>query len=114
MENFLEWLITEKQNEIVFRSFNKAGTVVVDIRGKRYEYDTDAVYHDRWKKLARYAPGRVLSQIKDMVNHGLAHQVNPAPVMQKLQQPSTSCPNCRTPEPHYVSGIECPGCGLNT
>lgn len=74
---FSEFL--ETTNDIKFGSFWKDGTVAVHINGKRYVYTTDAVYHPAWQRMARYKPGTVLSQIKDMVKRGLAQQIDPVP-----------------------------------
>jgi len=133
MQDFHEWLTTEaKTNDIVFSSFWKyegfgEGGVIVYIRGKKYEYTMDALYIDKLERWSKFAPGKVLNRIKDMVRTGHAKQVEPPPVQktQKLQQKTVrqpngpvrdpnSCPNCGTPPPHYILGIECPGCGLNT
>ena len=117
MLTFLEWL-NEATNDIVFGGFWKDGHVVVYIRGKRYVYITDAMYHGKWRLWSRYAPGKVLNDIKSLVKMGSAKQIEPMPVKKlksNISEPKEdSCPNCRTPEPHYIPGIECPGCGLNT
>ena len=57
---FRQWL----ENTINFGAFAKDGTVVVYIDGKRYVYITDALFHDKWKRMIPYAPWRVLNQIK--------------------------------------------------
>jgi len=71
--------ITENRS-IQFTSFSSYGDVVVYINGKKYEYITDAVYHDRWRKLARYRPWNVLNDIKLQVKNGHATQVQPPPL----------------------------------
>ena len=68
--------ITENRN-IRFASFSSYGDVVVYINGKRYEYVTDAVYHNKWKKLIKYRPWDVLNDIKLQVKNGHATQVQP-------------------------------------
>ena len=40
------------------------GTIRLSINGVEYEYLTDAVYHRRWKARCRFAPGKVLGEIK--------------------------------------------------
>lgn len=113
MYDFLEWLTEAKASHIRFGAFWKDGRVVVYIGPKRYEYITDAVYHEKWKRLAPYAPGKVLNQIKDMVKRGYAQQVDPEPKQKRDiigPKGDDSCPNCGTPSPHYQPGLECPGC----
>lgn len=115
MYDFIEWLSESKANHIRFGGFWNDGSVIVYIGSRRYHYVTDAVHHKKWRKMINYAPGRVLNQIKDMVKQGLAQQVDPPPIqnLQPKQENNPSCPNCGTPEPHYIQGIECPGCGLD-
>lgn len=60
---FKSWL-SESEGNIRFGAFMKDGTVVVYINGTRYVYNTDAVYHDKWKRMIPYSPWRVLNQIK--------------------------------------------------
>lgn len=60
--NFKEWFLTEKQ--ITFSAFAKDGTIIAIIDGKRYEYITDSLYHDKWKRMIRFSPWKVLNQIK--------------------------------------------------
>lgn len=115
MKNFTQWF-NEATNDIVFAGIWKDGTVIVYIRGKKYKYLTDGMHYKKWTSWSKYAPGKVLGEIRELVKNGHAQQIEP-PVRQKkqkLQSNLNSCPNCRTPEPHYISGIECPGCGLNT
>lgn len=40
--------------DIRFASFSKDGTIVVYINGKKYEYLTDSLYHDKWKKMIMF------------------------------------------------------------
>jgi hypothetical protein len=40
-------------------------------------YITDSMYHDNWKRMVRYAPWKVLNQIKDMVKRGSATMTEP-------------------------------------
>jgi hypothetical protein len=68
---FTEWLIVEKRVDMRVNFFND-GTVIFYIDGKRYVYMTDPVFHDQWQKLARYKPGKVLNQIKNLVTLGKA------------------------------------------
>lgn len=52
------------QTNIKFVAWMKDGTIVVLIDQKRYTYITDAIYHNRWRRLSRRAPFRVLNEIK--------------------------------------------------
>lgn len=74
---FKHWL--ENSSNIVFTNFMANGVVVCYINGVQYKYLTDAMYHPKWKKMANFGPGRVLNQIKDLVNQGLAQQISPKP-----------------------------------
>jgi len=38
------------------------------------------------------------------------NELIPAPT-KKITFKMKGCPHCGTPEPHYVPGLECPGCG---
>lgn len=104
--DFLLWL-TEAQADIVFTSWSKDGTIGVLVKGQPYRYWTDAMYHERWRKMARFAPGRALNEIKHQVKIGLAKQLS-KPI--SYDKPELSCPNCGTSSPNYQPGIECPGC----
>lgn len=67
MKKFREWMDLKEENsnqKIQYAGFFKDGRIIVYIDGKRYEYITPAFYHEKWKKQARYAPFRVLNQIK--------------------------------------------------
>jgi hypothetical protein len=66
-----------ENKRIQFASFNSYGDITVYIDGKKYMYNTDAVYHNKWKKKARYRPFDVLNDIKDQVKRGYATQVYP-------------------------------------
>ena len=79
---FRDWLMTEGQN-IRFGAWWKDGTVVVYIDSTRYVFVTDAVYHRQLQKIARFKPWTALNQIKDMVKHGAAQQLEPAPIPEK-------------------------------
>jgi len=62
---FREWLNENKEKpKIMFGGFFKDGRVIVYIDGKRYEYVTDAVYHEKWKTMINKNPLEVLNQIK--------------------------------------------------
>jgi hypothetical protein len=82
---FRHWL--EDSSNIVFTNFMANGVVVCYINGKQYKYLTDAMYHPKWKKMVEFGPGRVLNQIKDLVNQGLAQQLSPAPEPEKTPEP---------------------------
>lgn len=60
---FKRWLL-ETEDNIRFGMFAKDSTVVVYINGVRYVYITDAIYHDKWKRMIPYSPWRVLNAIK--------------------------------------------------
>ena len=66
-----------ENKRIQFASFNSYGDITVYIDGKKYMYNTDAVYHNKWRKKARYRPFDVLNDIKDQVKRGYATQVYP-------------------------------------
>jgi hypothetical protein len=61
--DFKNWLEAIEDRPIFV--FQKDGEIVVYIKGKRYRYHTDAVYHDRWKRMSHFSPWKVLNQIKD-------------------------------------------------
>lgn len=71
---FLNWL-TEQESKILFASFWNDGTVIVYINNKKYVYVTDAIYHNKWKKMASKAPFKVLNQIKNQIKNGKAFQM---------------------------------------
>lgn len=109
MQNFKNWL-NEAKSQISF-SFWKDGTVLATINGKKYQFQTDTFYHEKWSKMQRFAPGRVLNDIKEMLRDGRAQQIQPSV---KKYDGGDGCPICKTPYPNYVPGIECPGCGLHS
>jgi len=82
---FKNWL--EDSSNIVFTNFMANGVVVCYINGKQYKYLTDAMYHQKWKRMVDFGPGRVLNQIKDMVNQGLAKQLSPEPTPTITEKP---------------------------
>lgn len=75
--SFKLWLA--ENSDIQFATFMRNGEVTVYIDGKRYVYVTDAMHHDKWKKMEKFAPGRVLNDIKRMVDAGIARQIVPPP-----------------------------------
>ena len=70
---FKEWLLVE--SDIRFAGWIKDGRIIVNIQGKRYVYLTDAMYHDKWKRMAPYSPWKVLNQIKKQVELGNAELI---------------------------------------
>ena len=66
-----------ENKSIQFVSFNSYGDITVYIDGKKYMYNTDAIYHKNWKKKARYRPFSVLNDIKDQMKRGYASQIYP-------------------------------------
>lgn len=72
--DFTNWLFEDERN-IKFGAFMRDGTVIVYINGKKYTYVTDAIYHDKWKRMIPYSPWRVLNNIKELVKNGLAQQI---------------------------------------
>ena len=76
---FKDWLFLEENDKIVFGAFANDGTVIVYINGKRYVYITDAIHHEKWKKMKNFAPWRVLNMIKEKVKNGSAKQIEPEP-----------------------------------
>lgn len=79
--NFKEWLFEADQN-IQYGGFWSDGTIIVYINKVRYVFVTDAVYHNKWKKMYRYQPWKVLNDIKLQVKNGHAQQTEPIPVAQ--------------------------------
>lgn len=75
--NFKNWL--ESNQNIQYAGFWRDGTVIVYINQTRYVFVTDAVYHEKWKKMVRYQPFRVLNDIKNQIKHGHAQQIEPNP-----------------------------------
>jgi hypothetical protein len=55
------------KRRIKFVGFWKDGTVTVVIEGTRYQYQTDALFHDRWKRRCRRFPFKVLNEIKRII-----------------------------------------------
>jgi hypothetical protein len=80
--NFKEWFITEDKH-VVFTTFAKDGTVIAVINGKRYEYMTDALYHNKWKRMIPYSPWRVLNIIKKL---GTLVAIDGKPINHELKQ----------------------------
>ncbi len=102
MDNFVNWLVNEREKDINFGMWSKDGTVIVYIDGKRHEYLTDPMFHERWQTMARFAPWKVLNDIKQQ-----SQKMKPkAPIIKD----NNSCPGCGTGSPNYQTGIECPGC----
>jgi hypothetical protein len=67
MTKFSEWLENkENKPNIAYGGFFKDGRVIVYVDGKRYEYITDAVYHERWKRRILREPLEVLDEIKKL------------------------------------------------
>jgi hypothetical protein len=67
MTKFSEWLENkENKPNIAYGGFFKDGRVIVYVDGKRYEYITDAVYHERWKRRILREPFKVLNEIKKL------------------------------------------------
>lgn len=65
MLSFKNWFENEeKKPTINYGGFFKDGRVIVYIDGKRYEYVTDAIYHEKWKKMINRSPFKVLNMIK--------------------------------------------------
>ena len=62
---FSRW-VENKENKpnIAYGGFFKDGRVIVYVDRKRYEYVTDAVYHERWKRRMLREPFKVLNEIK--------------------------------------------------
>lgn len=67
---FKIWL--EDNQNIFFSSFWNDGTITVYIKNKRYVFQTDPVYHVKFKKLAKYKPFEVLNLINQQVQNGQA------------------------------------------
>lgn len=79
MLSFEMWLEEKRPFNVLFAVWGGDGTVVVYINGKRYKYLTDPIYHDRWRRMEKYAPGRVLNEIKKQVKEGRAELLEPRP-----------------------------------
>lgn len=81
---FKEWLLHENDNKIFFSTFANDGTVIVYINGKRYVYITDAFNHEKWKKMIKFSPWKVLNIIKQKIKNGSAKQIDPEPSISKI------------------------------
>ena len=76
-----------------FTGWSSDGRITVYIRGKRYIYTTDALYHDQIREMARFKPWKALNLIKQMIKDGNAWQLDPSPKEPpnppKAEQPPT-------------------------
>jgi len=72
---FKTWLEVNDDRPVF--TFWKNGTVIIYMRRVRYEYRTDAGYHERWRIASRYSPFKVWNEIKDQVKSGHAEQLEP-------------------------------------
>jgi len=79
--NFRDWLI-ESDQDIQYGGFWSDGSIIVYINKIRYVFVTDAIYHNKWRKLYRYQPWKVLNDIKLQVKNGQAQQIEPKPTVQ--------------------------------
>jgi hypothetical protein len=79
MRGFKDWL-AEQNNNVKFAAWNSHGEITVYLRGIRYRFLTDTMYHDRWKAQARRNPALVMSQINQQVRTGKATQLEPTPI----------------------------------
>lgn len=85
---FQNWLEDNQLPRINFAGWLNDGRIIVFINGIRHLFVTDALYHHRWKKMAKTQPQLVMSQIQQQVNNGHAQQLEPAP-----KQPASYIPN---------------------
>lgn len=71
------------ENQMGFGLFSNDGTVIAYVNGQRYVYQTDPVYHEKWKRMARFRPFSVLNDIKNQIKLGKAELISPKPIEQK-------------------------------
>lgn len=60
---------------LVFSSFWKDGTIIVHKDGEKLTFITDAVYHDKIKKLSSIDPEKALEQLNNWVEKGWATKI---------------------------------------
>jgi hypothetical protein len=66
--------IKENHKRIMFGGFIKDGRIFAYIDGQRRVFVTDAVYHDRWERMSKKNPEKVLNQILHQVEKGYAFE----------------------------------------
>lgn len=66
--------VEENVNSILFSAFIKDGRIFAIVNGKRRVFITDAIYHNRWEKLSRTNPEKVLLQILKQISDGHAFE----------------------------------------
>jgi hypothetical protein len=64
----------ESVGNVLFTAFIKDGRIFAIINGKRRVFITDAIYHNRWKKLSEKDPEKVLLQIMKQIQDGIAFE----------------------------------------
>ena len=64
----------ESFGNTIFTAFIKDGRIFAIINGKRKVFVTDAVHHNRWKKLSEKDPEKVLLQISKQIENGQAFE----------------------------------------
>ena len=69
--------VKENYRNVAFGGFIKDGRIFAYINGERKVYVTDAVYHDRWERMSKKDPEKVLSQILHQVEKGHAFEEKP-------------------------------------
>lgn len=75
--NFKNWLISEAEN-IAFTAISNDGKVYVDIKGKKYIYLlSNARIANKIYNWGQHASGKALSEIKRLINLGMAKQIEP-------------------------------------
>lgn len=80
MGAFREWLKTrnDKPDQPQF-AFSNDGSITVHIRGKKYIYTTDRLYHWEIEKTAKHKPWTAVNMLKDWIQKGWAKQIYPPP-----------------------------------
>ena len=96
LTSFSVWLENQKQR-IQFAGWFKDGTVIVYYNGIRHVFITDAVYHDRWKRMSKFNPTLVMSQIAQLVRTGQAQQTEPPSDSRKPIQAPNKKPVLKQP-----------------
>ena len=66
--------IEESFGDTIFTAFIKDGRIFAIINGKRRVFVTDAIYHNKWKKLSEKDPEKVLLQILKQIENGQAFE----------------------------------------
>lgn len=69
--------VKENYRNVAFGGFIKDGRIFAYVNGERKVYITDAIYHNRWERMSKKDPEKVLSQILYQVEKGHAFEEKP-------------------------------------